>query len=273
MNSNVGSYLIFVESVKGAERVWILGDEFAYKYYHQYYKENKHEGKHMTYLFEHFEVKDLLSTRYSNDRNVLSRLRNSLITALNQYYPVPRLIAVVMDDDITRYIDSRDKEDLVLTVEIGTIVEWITREFERAILSFKDYLPDKAKKAFYPHILWIAPPTHKFFGNSSNNKREKISNCLSTVVKYRQNMSVLRMIKIWDHDDSNAFVKESYRFTSEGLAKYWLSIDSAIRYWNVAVFSKFGVKQNVKTQVPSKNKYKWKKPSFNKQVTGPFSKY
>ena len=221
----------------------------------------------MTFAFENFEVKELLTTRYSNDRNVLSRLRNSLITGLNSYSQMPRLIVVVLDDDIVRYVDSKHKDDVVLSVEIGKITEWLAREFERAILSYRDYLPSKAKRDYFGHVLWIAPPTHKFFGRSSNLKRERQSSCLNTVVKFRQNMSCLRMLKIWEHDDANSFVHDSYRFTSEGLARYWLSIDSAIRFWNVAIAPKLGVvKQKQKAKVPGKfkkDRFRWRKDERN----------
>ena len=53
-------------------------------------------------------------------------------------------------------------------------------------------------------------------------------------------MTTLEMIKVWDHNDSNLFISESYRFTAEGLKKYWMSADSAIRYWVTALSNKKG---------------------------------
>ena len=249
------------EQPNGVDRVWLLEDEFAFKYFQQYYKNNKHEGKSMTYAFEKYEVIDFVTTRYSNDRNMLSQLCNSLVTGLNLYLTTPKLIVVVLDDNIVRYIDSRGKDEITLGVEIGTITEYLAREFERAILSYQDNLPTKAKRSFYPHVLWISPPTHKSFGKSSNLKREIQGNCLSTVVKFRQNQSVLRMVKVWEHDDANAFLYENYRFTTQGLTKYWLSIDSAIRYWDVAVFPKLGIHLQKAKGNQKGNKYKWKKPN------------
>ena len=82
-----------------------------------------------------------------------------------------------------------------------------------------------------------------------------LSDCLSKEVKFHKDMSCLKMVKIWDSDDSNAFVYNSNRFTSEGLDKYWLSIDSAIRHWNVAIYPKIGKMQRKSNQI--KDKYHW----------------
>ena len=37
----------------------------------------------------------------------------------------------------------------------------------------------------------------------------------------------------------NAFLQDAYRFTLEGLDKYWSSIDSAIHHWDIIVSAKF----------------------------------
>ena len=69
-------------------------------------------------------------------------------------------------------------------------------------------------------------------------------------------MTALQMIKIWHHDDSAAFINESYRFTTEGLIKYWMSVDSTIRYWFTAIGNKQLMKKNQKFR---SSKFTWKK--------------
>ena len=51
-------------------------------------------------------------------------------------------------------------------------------------------------------------------------------------------MTLLKMVKIWEYEDCNVFMKEAYMFTWDGLDKYWSSIDSAITYWNVILAPK-----------------------------------
>ena len=55
-------------------------------------------------------------------------------------------------------------------------------------------------------------------------------------------MTLLKMVKVWSHEDSTLFLHDAYRFTSAGLTKYWMSIDSAIRYWDMVHAAKMADK-------------------------------
>ena len=61
-------------------------------------------------------------------------------------------------------------------------------------------------------------------------------------------MSLLQMIKFWDHGNSNLFMDEQYRYTSEGLTMYWRAVDAAVRFWNVALAKKAGKSKTPKQQ-------------------------
>ena len=212
------------------------------------------------YTFKNFEVKAIVTKDYNNwNRSPPGRLLNNLITAINEHGSLPKLIVMVLDDDMIRRIRLEDFAE----TQIKEITEWLVREVAKAVTIYKDFLPNKAKKFLLPHILWIGPPTHMNFGSNNNRKREIQNRALQNVVKQNANMSILQMIKFWEHTDSNLFVFDNYRFTSEGLKKYWLSIDSAVRFWDVAIFPKICGKkpfQCPKTG-PGFNRYKWNKPA------------
>ena len=116
--------------------MWIIGDEFTFNSYQQYFRDNKHEGKPMMYTFEKFEVKEFLSTKYSGNKSPMGRILNNLIYAVNSYLQVPKLIVFILDADLTRYVHSDD--DLTNTIHIGKITEWLVREVFRTLESFKD---------------------------------------------------------------------------------------------------------------------------------------
>ena len=99
--------------------------------------------------------------------------------------------------------------------------------------AYKDIIPQKAKKDHLPHFIWMGPLLHKYFSRTNNALRAMQSRVLEELLHIRSNMTYLKMIKIWDFDDPNLFLKNSYRFTDEGLNKYWASVDSAIRYWDI----------------------------------------
>ena len=247
-------YNIFVVQPKGLDRIWIIGDEFAYGSFHQYYHDNRHEGRPMTYAFQRYEVKEYLSTKFSNNKSSLSRICNNLIAAINSYETTPKVVVVVLDGDVLKGVHSND--DLTMTIHIGRITEWLVREFFRAIESFKDYLPEKSKRPGQPHILWISPPTHTYFTANNNVRRTIQANCLKTVIQLYQNMTVLEMLKFWDYQDGNAVLFDSTRYTADGLSKYWQSVDAALRFWDVALFPKIG--STSKNKQKNKSKYHWK---------------
>ena len=109
---------------------------------------------------------------------------------------------------------------------------------DQYIAIYKDWLPAKCKRENIPQILWMAPPSHKFFLDNKNEKRAKFTNALSAIVALHVNTSMLRLMKFWDHNDSNLFLEEQYHYTCEGLNMYWKSVDAAIKFWFIALSKK-----------------------------------
>ena len=187
------------------------------------------------YGFQNFELRTFFSSRYSShNRSTAGRILNKFINALNEHNTLPKLVIVILDDDLVYDIPN----DSNLFSKIHNISTWLIREFEKNLEIYKDYLPIKAKQKHLPQIMWITPPVHKYFCN--NRKREMLMDCIFKETKVRKDMVALKMVKVWDPEDSNSYIYESDRFTSEGLMKYWLSVDSALHYWNVAIFPKIG---------------------------------
>ena len=245
--------------VRGHEFVWFIGDEFTTSSFDDYYKSNTYNGKPMTYVFENFQVEGYFSSKHDYNTSCLCRLRNNLVHALNAYDVTPKVIVVVIDGDLLRNVQTTD--ELTATIQIGKMIEWLIREYWRILESYRDNLPIKAKKENCPYVVWIAPPSHKYFGNLRNFKRERLGHCMDTVMKNYEFMSVLQLIKVWNPDDGSAVLYDGTRYTSQGLTNYWLAVDSAVRYWNVALHPKFqkdASKQIIKTPFV-KNKYKWQR--------------
>ena len=232
--------------MKGLEKLWLIGDEFAFRTFHQYFKEQKtSDHKPDMYTFMNYEVKEYLTTRRDAlNRSVISRIWNSLVNAFNEHEQLPKVIVVVLDDDVVKYVKTTNPEATALVID--RITQWLIREFDRSIFTAKYFLPQKAKKADEPHVLWIAPGTHKYFGDLNNKKRIYQTDSLESFVKVKENMTILKMIKFWDHEDSSFFIYDSYRFTAQGLKNYWLAIDSAIRFWSVAIAPKLKFKNKKK---------------------------
>ena len=244
--------------MRGLEKIWIIDDEFVHRTYQQYYKEetNVTAARSATsFGFDNFEIRDFSSSRYlTNNRSVAGRILNKFIDALNEHNTLPKLIVFILDDDLVASIPGD-----AVHYQVQKLTAWLFREVKKALDIYKDYLPNKAKKENYPQFLWIALPMHKNFGSENNRKRQDHADVLIELAKTSMDTLVLKMIKIWDPQDDNSFLYDAYRFPSDGLVKYWSSIDSAIRFWSVAIEYKV---QNKKTKIKRnhrQDKFHWSK--------------
>ena len=224
--------------MSGLEKIWFIGDDFSNHTFNQHYKNasGPDHSNDQFYSFKHYEVREFSNNQYDSlFQNTAGRIRNSLLKAINEHNTLPKLIVTILDDDL---IQGMNPEYMHFEDQLHIIMNWLVTEFERAIETYKEKLPLRAKRDHFPHFLWIAPPTHCNFGADSNNLRLHQTKCLAEVISTKRNMTLLKMVKFWEHEDKAAFLKEAYRFTSDGLDKYWLSIDSAIRYWDQIIAPK-----------------------------------
>ena len=153
-----------------------------------------------------------------------------------------------------------------------TIIDHLVHAIEDTIEYYKSLIPGKAKRPGIPHVLWIAPPNHKYFHDSSNQERTEFATCLQTVVSRFRNMTTLKLVKVWDPQDGKNFLQEKYRFTSKGLFNYWSSVDSAIRFWDVALSRKIDkaninslLRNNKAKNKKQNNRFKWTKEQRSRQ--------
>ena len=137
---------------------------------------------------------------------------------------LPKIIVVILDDVLARNLDCYKDPHYIL----HRTTDWLMREFTHALATYKELIPPKAHRMGFPQFIWIAPPCHKYFGKVNNGLRNIQSVCLEELVTTREDMTCLKLIKFWDPEDGNLFLKDSYRFTSEGLNRYWQAIDSAV---------------------------------------------
>ena len=240
---------------KGLEHIWIIADDFAYHTAQQFFNNPRNaEGGSPFYTFNTFEVIEYLSSKYkSSNPSVSGRIINNFVYGLNKHRQLPKLVVIIPDNDIVKGIHSQDD----IMVIIGMVTEWIVRECNRAIETYQENLASKCKQPHTPHFLWIAPPTHKNFGKSNNNKREIQTECLEKISRLYNNVSMLKLIKCWSYDDHNAFLYDSYRFTLEGLKKYWSGVDAAIRFCNVVLFQKLITPKKQSKQ--NKSRFRWQR--------------
>ena len=134
--------------VRGYEKLWFIGDNFVFNSFNQHYYKRDHEDPKESYCKYNYEVVSFMSdAKLSIDNNILSRMQNLLVGAMNQNQDIllPKLIVIVLDADLAHYICDYFKKGF--TRSLGKAIDWLMHEHNRAILAMKDLLPHKAKKA------------------------------------------------------------------------------------------------------------------------------
>ena len=118
---------IIISDVKALESVWIIRDTFVASSYEKTLKMDT--VQHKLYMKENYDTFAFFKNNHF-DTNLLSRLRNVLVMAFNQNDKLPRVILVVLDNDLVRFI-NHNKHGVAL--EIITFIEWLADEFAKAV--------------------------------------------------------------------------------------------------------------------------------------------
>ena len=217
--------------------------------------EQARSGEQQFYMTNHFDVMEYSLSHLDGD--ILGRIRNNLIKAINKETLFPKAIIMVPDNDISR---NTDFDNFGVSKIFGENLNYLLNDIHHIILSHKDVLPLKAKKYRYPTVIWMVPPGHGVF--SDNGKRQKFTKCLDTVAQLHNEMKVMKL-KDWSFNDVNLVVQANnmggYRFTSKGLTTYWRCADSALHFWESGMDHKKPQKFFCKPQFPRRDCYSWKK--------------
>ena len=214
--------------VPALESIWFIGDQFAAKTFGLHFQQN--ESK-VFYTKENFD--NLLFTRFNLDlgSNIIGRMRNAFIDALNAKDHLPKMIVMVPDSDI---IDGTNHPQSGISLILGKILDYLVEEMNRLISARREQLLKKCKKYGQPHIIWIQPPKH--VNMRDNENRHKFNECIESLLPHYKDVSYLKLKDRWDYKREQLYMNG--KFTAEGLSSYWESIDSAIKYWETKVAGK-----------------------------------
>ena len=189
------------------------------------FKKNKQD---IFYVKENFEVFPFCQSKYEHaDSNILNRLRNSFIEAINAQGRLPRFVVIILDDDILEFINY---EDQGVSTLMGNCVEWLVNQFNDLIKLAKESTPSKAVKDGFPQLYWVAPPHHRNFTN--NSTRTKFINVMESTFKLHKDSRIIKMKEVWDYNNTE-LINSNGQFTNNGWDTYWISVDAAIKF-NIA---------------------------------------
>ena len=204
--------------------MWFLGDDFMTRSFTQYFMNAFGENGKTGYVRAHYDVTGFSSVQNLNT-SLISRLRNSIVEAINKQTTFPKAIVIVLENDLIN--DTKHLKPGFSTI-VGKLLEWIANQLHRIIIAHKEKLPSKCRKFKYPTILWVALPNHTEWG-SLNEFRVKYNNSLQSVVSLFREMEELQL-EDWDYGDLSLFTWRN--LNAKGLATYWQQVDAAIEKWD-----------------------------------------
>ena len=213
------------------------------------------------FIPDKFGISTSFSSKYlSADQNMVSRFHNSLAKIIQEKVILPKWIVIIPDDDLIRFMSTKVNMD-GLEKLLNGILNHIMSEYNKLILAQKDFLPNKARKLLYLQIVWMEAPVNCNFMN--NEDRLLFNACLNTVAKFHENTLILGFKKIWDPDSMSLFLKEYFRFTTEGLTRYWAAVDCTLRYAETILWKKQIDPPKFQKKFGNRGKYIWNNPQLS----------
>ena len=209
------------DKVPGLKKIWLIGDEFIATTYRTYFR----KVQTMMWMKENFEVKAYCTSRHSSSNtNLLSRMINTVIAAINDQVTLPDFILFIPDADIC---DALNYSGYGISTILGTWLEWLFKEISAAIKQCNKQLPVKSVNK--TQIYWVAAPVHVNWIDEEYQTRIKFNNCLETVASvYGNRIRIIKLKEHWNANNTNLVANNKY--TAAGLANYWMSIDAALKF-------------------------------------------
>ena len=174
------------------------------------------------------------------DGNILSRVHNNIVTAINEKTLLPKFILMVIDSNL-----FKRKPKQMAMAKLGEYTYYLMKTIHETIMSHRSLLSMKSKKFKYPTVLWIIPPSHMSFND--NDQRENLA---YHIAKSALRFNEMRYIKLkhWSENDPSLAARSTngYRYTGKDLARYWHAVDKAVEYWD-----------STKSQMNRRPKMKW----------------
>ena len=219
--------LNFVEDVEGLNDLWVIRDNFTTTMYREHFTKRSTKW----FMREKFELGFFLKSQFnSNNPNMLSRLVNSLITAVNSWVKLPKVILICLQQDFIEALQYEDTHVTIAASLYGSWIEWLTEQIMTIIKEANERLPLKAQRPVdEPIIYWSATPSHKNSTFQMRAQIAKFNNCWESVMKLHKSMHLIKIKDGWDMEDSNLVTAQG-RITHQGMDQIWEALDSSVRF-------------------------------------------
>ena len=152
------SIFLFPVEIKALKQLWFIEDEFVNETYHSLASmkcDYVVEKKPLPFVYQHYNVSCYTTNPLAQNKDVISRLLNCFIKALNDHAYLPQVIIMIPDHDLIHHIDDYGPGFRLL---VGTSIGYIADQIDRAIEIRKDQLMAKCPGTIDENsvkIVWI----------------------------------------------------------------------------------------------------------------------
>ena len=154
---------IFISDPMACDLIWFIGDNFIATTY------PKGMQSEDTFVKENFGTLAFHNDQHF-DQNLSSRLRNTLVAALNKHdNRLPKLIVFALDNDMIKFLDH---EEYGASLALGKIMDSLIGSVNEVVKARIDQLATKCIRDKEPHFIWIGAPIHQDF--TDNSQRIKL---------------------------------------------------------------------------------------------------
>ena len=133
---------ILLDTVRGYDKIWIIGDQFMSESYAQYFQNAFGDNGKINYMRAHYDVTGFCQASNGLNNNYISRIRNALAKGMNDQVILPRAVLLIFEEDL---ITSVNHKKPGISTLMGRLIEWLANQMHRMIVSHKEKLPSKSR--------------------------------------------------------------------------------------------------------------------------------
>ena len=151
---------------------------------------------------------------------------NATIKALNENDRMPRIIVIIPDDDIFKYIDCY-KEDVILLA--GAALTWIINQIDRAMDCKKQDLMQVRPGAVFasePKVIWVKALDKWKSNTDEAYATDKFNDTLAEILMDKKGHY---LIDLTEEMNNPALFTQWGELNSDGRIRFWTEMDYRIK--------------------------------------------
>ena len=179
-----------------------------------------------------------------------SRLHNALVQGLEKCSTIPKMVIVVLEDDLIHHIgEVRESQEYY-----KHYIEAIYQDFAETCKKLHTMMPTSSKRENWPKIIMIEASIHRYYKNIQS--RKDFNEEAQIAAKKFQNIWSVALKQIWNEHNLNLYRFDEQKFTGEGLCTFWKAVDRTIMFCDKKI-SRFEAQMDPYTQLEHSSKMEY----------------